>query len=137
MTRDPVALMTAVMCLCLGLTIAHAENPMTDQTPISCHSVPEISEEMTGHLAGICDSLSQLEAITSLEGDLHVTLVAEDIGPDRMRAHLAWASGTETGQGPSVDFGFMDHPLGPQQYDFVATSLANATNFPRSDTNAP
>lgn len=94
----------------------------TPQAPL------DASPDLRLHLSAICDVLASLAAES--ETEFTVTLVAETLRRDFLRAHLQWTGTEGPERGPSLDFGFLDTVLGPAQYRFVASSLLTATTLP-------
>mgnify|MGYP000082207503 CR=1 FL=1 len=131
--RRNMAVLTYALALVAALP-AQAEDGLTQ--PVTCWlAQADSSEEAQAHLAGICTVLRNQPAISTLPIGYQVSLTAELIRPDFLRAHLAWQSESDTGIGPTVDLGFLDTSLSSQHYAFVVTSLLNATNLPSPATN--
>lgn len=95
---------------------------------------PDLSETMTGHLNGICRVLAN-QQIPGLPDDVHLGLVAETMTWNLFRGHLEWTIGGETNRGPTLDVGFLDAPLSEAFYQFIVSSLVNASDIPRSDSS--
>ena len=125
--RIAVAVAFAVL---LSGRSAVADAPAT----VSCTSqaAQEAPADLLPHLSGICDMLLSLAAEAGT--DTALTLVAETLRRDFLRAHLEWTGPTGPERGPSLDFGFLDTALGPAQYRFVATGLLAATGLPPTPT---
>lgn len=132
MRRTMVA-RTCVLALMAALP-AQAEDGLTQR--VTCQlAQANRSEEAQAHLAGICVVLRNQQAMSTLPAGYRVSVTAELVRPDFLRAHITWQSENDTGIGPTVDLGFLDTSLSPQHYEFVVTSLLNATNLPSAATN--
>lgn len=114
---------------------AQGDDGLTTQQVTCTLTEANSPEEAQTHLAGICAVLRDQPAISTLPAGYQLSLTVDMLRADLLRAHLDWQSDDDSGTGPTLDLGFLDSSLSPQHYEFVVTSLINATNLPSTATN--